>query len=195
LDIKPNGWADATIETVVGRAAAGDDQAWGELHRRYSRLIAAVARASGCPPADQPDVQQAVWIRLVRHIRRLRQPAALGGWLAVVTRTECARRPGNGPEMVYDYEIESVADSEDGPLTAVLDADQRAAVRRAVAALPPRRRALIETMLDRPELGYEALAGRLAMPVGSIGPTRQRSLDELRQRRELNGWGPSAVPA
>jgi RNA polymerase sigma factor (sigma-70 family) len=195
VDIERNGWAEATTEVVVKRAAGGDEQAWRELHRRYARLIAAIARSSGCPAADRPDVQQAVWMRLVDHIERLRQPAALAGWLTVVTRTECLRRAGSRPEMVYDYEIESVPDDGDEPLAAVLDADRRAAVRTAVAALPPRRRALIETMLDRPELCYEELAGCLSMPVGSIGPSRQRSLDELRECRELMDWRPSAVPA
>jgi RNA polymerase sigma factor (sigma-70 family) len=195
VGIKRNRWAEATIEVVVQRAAAGDEQAWSELHRRYSRLIAAIARSMGCPAADRPDVQQAVWIRLVGHIKRLRQPAALAGWLTVVTRTECLRRAGARPEIVYDYEMESLADQDDGPLKVVLDADRRAAVRTAVAALPPRRRALIEAMLDRPELGYEELAGCLSMPVGSIGPSRRRSFDELRQCQELMDWGPSAVPA
>ncbi len=43
-------------------------------------------------------------------------------------------------------------------------------------------------MLDHPDLGYEQLADRLSMPVGSIGPTRQRGLDDLRRHRDLMAW-------
>ncbi len=50
-------------------------------------------------------------------------------------------------------------------------------------------------MLDNPDLDYGQIVDRLSMPVGSIGPTRQRGLDELRRRRELMEWRPSAQSA
>jgi DNA-directed RNA polymerase specialized sigma24 family protein len=92
-------------------------------------------------------------------------------------------------------EVAPVAATDEEPLMTVLDIERRAAVRRAVAALPPRRRRLLETMLDHPDLGYDQLATRLSMPRGSIGPTRQRGLDELRLRRELMDWHSHAQPA
>src|SRR5580658_8939520 len=79
-------WADATCSEVVSSAADGDQEAWNELHRRYNRMIARVASSSGCAATDVSDVQQAVWMRLLQHIHRLRQPDALGCWLVVVTR-------------------------------------------------------------------------------------------------------------
>jgi DNA-directed RNA polymerase specialized sigma24 family protein len=35
-------------------------------------------------------------------------------------------------------------------------------------------------LLDEPELSYEEVGRRLGLPIGSIGPTRQRSLSRLR---------------
>ena len=48
---------------------------------------------------DAEDVGQRVWLRLVEQLRRLRDPAALPGWLATVTRRECVRalRAAQGP--------------------------------------------------------------------------------------------------
>ena len=66
---------------------------------------------------------------------------------------------------------------------------------RPSPSLPLRRRTLLETMLDHPDLGYDQLADRLSMPVGSIGPTRQRSLDDLRRHRDLWPGGSSAHSA
>ncbi len=77
----------------------------------------------------------------------------------------------------------------------LLRSEAQAAVRRAVADLAPRRRSLLETMLDNPDISYEQLSALLDMPVGSIGPTRQRGLDELRRRRELLDWTRPARPA
>jgi RNA polymerase sigma factor (sigma-70 family) len=184
-------WADATCSEVVSSAADGDQEAWNELHRRYNRMIARVASSSGCAATDVSDVQQAVWMRLLQHIHRLRQPDALGGWLVVVTRRECLRRRDNRLPTIDVDEADPAAVTDDEPVTSALAAERRRAVRQAVATLAPRRRVLVEAMLDHPELGYEQLASRLSMPVGSIGPTRQRCLDDLRERRELMDWRPS----
>jgi RNA polymerase sigma factor (sigma-70 family) len=180
---------------VVRMAAEGEEEAWHELHRRYSRMIARVARSSGCASADLSDVQQAVWARLFQHISRLRQPGAVAGWLAIVTKRECLRLAGKRSPLLEVDELDPIPVTDEEPLTTVLHAERRAAVRRAVAGLPPRRRRLLETMLDHPDLDYDQLATRLSMPRGSIGPTRQRCLDELRRRRELTEWCATALPA
>jgi RNA polymerase sigma factor (sigma-70 family) len=192
VDNRRGSWADMAISDLVSEAAGGNGRAWAELHRRYHRMITGVARSAGCASADLCDVQQAVWARLFRHIHRLRQPEAIGGWLAVVTKRECLRLIGRGPAITDIDELASVAATGDEPLASVLENERRAAVRNAVATLSPRRRTLIETMLDHPDLDYGQLADRLSMPVGSIGPTRQRGLDELRRRRELVEWRPAA---
>jgi len=188
-------WTDVAISDLVSEAAEGNGRAWAEIHRRYHRMITGVARGAGCAPADLADVQQAVWARLVRHIHRLRQPEAIGGWLVVVTKRECLRLVGRGPAVTDIDEVVSVVATGDEPLATVLESERRAAIRRAVATLPTRRRTLIETMLDNPDLDYGEIADRLSMPVGSIGPTRQRGLDELRRRRELVEWHPTARSA
>ena len=47
--------------------------------------------ASRLGAADAQDAGQRVWLHLVEHLGNLRDPAALPGWLATVTRRECAR--------------------------------------------------------------------------------------------------------
>jgi RNA polymerase sigma factor (sigma-70 family) len=195
MDFRRSGWANMESGEVVRLAAEGHKEGWAELHRRYHRMIGRIARAAGCAEADLGDVQQAVWARLIKHIGRLHQPDAVAGWLAVVTKRECMRLAGKRPPTVDLDAVAPVAAPDEEPLTTVLHAERRAAVRRAVATLPPRRRELLETMLDHPDLDYGQIATRLAMPRGSIGPTRQRCLDELRQRRELMDLRSYPVPA
>jgi RNA polymerase sigma factor (sigma-70 family) len=195
VDYRQGWWANLDSGEVVRMAAAGHKEAWDELHRRYHKMIARIARATGCASADVSDVQQAVWARLIQHIRRLHQPDAVAGWLVVVTKRECLRLAGKRPELVQVNDEAPAVSTNEEPLSTVLHAERRAAVRRAVAALPPRRRRLLETMLDHPDLDYEQLARRLSMPRGSIGPTRQRCLDDLRRHRELSDWRSYPVPA
>jgi RNA polymerase sigma factor (sigma-70 family) len=194
MHYKRSEWANLESGEVVRMAAEGHKEAWDELHRRYSKMITRVARCAGCASADLSDVQQAVWARLFRHIGRLNQPDAVAGWLAVVTKRECLRLAGKRPAPLPVDDVPALPADEE-PLATVLHAERRAAVRRAVATLPPRRRRLLETMLNHPDMGYDQLAAVLSMPRGSIGPTRQRCLDDLRQRRELVDWQPHAMPA
>ena len=46
-------------------------------------------------------------------------------------------------------------------------------------------------LTTNPELSYEEVGRRLSMPVGSIGPTRGRSLDRLRRSSELRALRPA----
>ena len=98
--------SDARVVTeLVTRARNGDRQAWDALVERYAPLIWAICRRYRLDAADAEDVGQGVWLHLIEQLDRLRDPAALAGWLATTARRECirvlrARRPqpaGYGP--------------------------------------------------------------------------------------------------
>jgi DNA-directed RNA polymerase specialized sigma24 family protein len=59
------------------------------------------------------------------------------------------------------------------------------ALRDAVDRLPARSRGLVELLLTNPEWSYEQVGAALGMPIGSIGPTRERSLARLRRDPRL----------
>jgi DNA-directed RNA polymerase specialized sigma24 family protein len=61
------------------------------------------------------------------------------------------------------------------------------AVRRGFARLRASDQALLRRVMADPRPPYEEIAAALGMPVGSIGPTRQRALMRLRQ--ELGAQG------
>ena len=89
---------------LVTRAATGDKQAWDALVERFSPLIWSICRKHRLADADAEDVGQNVWLRLVDQLGKIRDPAALPGWLVTVTRqgvssgrrryAEDLRRPG-----------------------------------------------------------------------------------------------------
>ena len=73
----------------------------------------------------------------------------------------------------------------DGPEASALASERRAVLTRALAMLPGRHRRLMTLMLADPTLDYQQISHRLAMPVGSIGPIRARSLARLSRHPEL----------
>jgi RNA polymerase sigma factor (sigma-70 family) len=185
------------LATLVLAAREGDHHAWDTLVDRFLPLVGAIIRRHRLSEADGDDVSQTVWLRLVEHLDALREPNALPGWIRTTTRNECLRviaargrvRPVDPQDDVggLDAVAGDVADSE------LLAAERRHALRQALAELPSGRRDLLLLLLTDPPLAYEEISARLGIPIGSIGPTRARALEQLRRTSALRGLGPDPV--
>ena len=177
------------IIDLVTRAAKGDKRAWDALVERFTPLIWSICRRHRLRDADAEDVGQTVWLKLVDQLDKIRDPAALPGWLAIVTRRECLRVLGatQGPPAARDVMgAELIADEQAGTAEQeLLAAERHAALRDAFAALPPSGQQLIALLLEDPPVPYAEISARLGIPVGSIGPTRRRCLDKLHRYRAV----------
>jgi RNA polymerase sigma factor (sigma-70 family) len=179
----------ADLSQLVVGAAGGDTKSWDELVDRFGGLVWHVARGHRLGDADAADVSQTVWLRLVESLPRLREPAALGGWLATTTRHECLRVLRLSGREVPD-ESDALVDipSTDAAPEAVVElAEDRHLVRTALDRLSERCRTLLRALAYSPDDSYANISEALGMPVGSIGPTRARCLQRL--RRELVAGG------
>lgn len=81
---------DPVVIGLVTRARNGDRQAWDALVDRYAPLIWSICRRHRLEAADARDAAQNVWLKLVDQLDKIRDPAALPGWLVITTRRECA---------------------------------------------------------------------------------------------------------
>jgi RNA polymerase sigma factor (sigma-70 family) len=173
------------IVDLVTRAAKGDKCAWDALVERFIPLIWSICRRHRLGDADAEDVGQTVWLKLADQLDKIRDPAALPGWLATATRRECLRvlSAARGPLTAGDVKgAEIIADEQAGTAEQeLLAAERHAALREAFAALPPSGHRLIALLLEDPPVPYAEISARLGIPVGSIGPTRRRCLDKLRR--------------
>jgi len=178
--------ADRELVALVGSARAGDDVAWSRLVRRFDRMLRSIARSYRLAPSDVEDVVQTTWLRLFRNIEHVRDPTAIAGWLGVTTRRESLRvlqTPVR--EHLTDDPYRGQQSSFDGPETELLESERRAALTRAVASLPDRQRRLMTMLALQTTPDYEHISTTLAMPIGSIGPTRARSIARLQLHPEL----------
>jgi RNA polymerase sigma factor (sigma-70 family) len=173
------------VTDLVARARDGDQQAWEALVERYAPLIWSVCRRRGLDEADAKDVGQSVWLQLVDQLDRIRDPAALAGWLATSTRRECGRVLRAAQRRYaagYGQEADTLPDER--ALTAeeeLLAAERHAAVREALADLSPCCQRLITLLAADPAVPYTEIGATLGIRIGSIGPTRRRCLDRLRR--------------
>ncbi|NHC13826.1 sigma-70 family RNA polymerase sigma factor [Motilibacter sp. E257] len=184
--------AARTVAELVRAAADGDQAAWDEIVERFTGLVWGVARSHRLSPADASDVSQTVWLRLVEHLGRLREPEALAGWIATTTRHECLRTLRASGRELPDEDLTGGTgperpDTGPGPEATVVGAERRALVWEALGRLSLRCRTLLRALATSPDASYTEIAAALDMPIGSIGPTRGRCLQHL--RRELAPTG------
>ena len=170
------------VRELVPRAATGDRQAWESLVARYERLVWGVVRSHRLGDADAADVFQTTWLRLLEHLDSLRNPDAVGGWLATTARNECLRVLRHQSRQIPTADDQIPEEPVPAQIDDALLADERdAALWRAFATLSARCQALLRMLAADPAPSYEEISGALGMPVGSIGPTRGRCLESLRR--------------
>jgi RNA polymerase sigma factor (sigma-70 family) len=171
----PRSSRDHKLSDVVSRARLGDDRAWTALVRRFDAPLRRIAKAYGLAPEDIDDALQATWVRLYKSIARLDNPAAIGAWLATTTRRECLRiLQGPVRELPTDDPLLGDGPSDDTPHATLVAAERRAVLARALEALPERHRRLMVMLAAETTTDYRQISEALRMPVGSIGPIRQR---------------------
>ncbi|MEZ0577655.1 RNA polymerase sigma factor [Nocardioides sp. MH1] len=184
------------LANLVPAAREGDQHAWDTIVERFLPLVGAIIRQHRLSDADGDDVSQTVWLRLVEHLGALREPDALPGWIRTTTRNEClrvinARGRMRPVDPQADHGLDAVVDDmADAELVA---AERRQVLRAALSELPAGRRDLLLLLLEDPPVPYEEISARLGIPIGSIGPTRARALDQLRSTPSLRGLGPDPV--
>jgi len=176
---------EASVTELFRRAEAGEQAAWNAIVDRYTRLVWSVARAYRLGDADAADVVQTTWMRLVEHFGRIEDPERVPGWLTTTARRECLhtlRRAGR--ELIVD--IDSAAldtmDEQPAPVDKRLLTEERdVALWSCFQRLSERCQRLLRILMATPAPDYATVSAALGMPVGSIGPTRGRCLDQLRK--------------
>lgn len=178
--------------SLIARCLDGDETAWTALVGRYNRLVFAVARRAGLGQEDAEDALQVVFTTLFRRLDGLRDQERLASWLITTTHREAIRvrrllRPHD--ELGDDHP------DPDVPTEQIVEAELlRQTVRDAVAALDDRCAALLRALFLEADQAYLAIAERLGIAVGSIGPTRARCLAKLKSLLDERGFVPADSP-
>jgi RNA polymerase sigma factor (sigma-70 family) len=180
----------APVATLVIKAREGDAGAWEELVARFGGMIAATGRRYRLNAPDVAELQQTTWLRLVENLHRIEQPERVGGWLATTARRESLQLLKRASKY-YSGADQMLANMPDShlpePDARPIAEEGEVVLRAAWGRLKPRCQELLSLLMTDDPLGYKDLSTLLQMPVGSIGPTRQRCLEHLRRLVEEEG--------
>jgi RNA polymerase sigma factor (sigma-70 family) len=176
-------WPD---DRLVRACLDGDQLAWNALIDKYKRLIYSIALRYHATPEDAADIFQAVCLDLYCELPRVRDAAALGGWLITVTThaaLRARRRQARRDEIERRDDVYPAIGAGDLLPHEEREALERAqAVREALSRLPERCQAMLRMLFfEDPPRPYAAVAAALGLAVGSIGFIRGRCLAKLRK--------------
>jgi RNA polymerase sigma-70 factor (ECF subfamily) len=159
--------------------------AFAILVERFEEMAFATALGSCDEPESARDACQEAFLVAWRRLPALREPAAFGGWLKRLVRTQCARirrRRGASAEIHGDTDVAEVADGTSDTEQLVSQREVRQLIRRAVAALPAgeREAVILFYFLGEP---LRVIARALDVSVGLAGKRIYSA--RLRLRRVL----------
>jgi RNA polymerase sigma-70 factor (ECF subfamily) len=169
---------------LVQAAADGDGDAFGLIVDRHQRAVYAVCYRFAGNHEDARDLTQEVFLRAYRALRTFKARSSLGTWLyriAVNTslnRVQARRVPTDA--LLSDRHLDAQSTAPDAELVAE---ERRAAVRAAIAQLPPRQRATLILRVYQ-ELPHEEIARALGSSVGAVKANFFHALRNLRRALE-----------
>jgi DNA-directed RNA polymerase specialized sigma24 family protein len=126
---------DPSVVALVPRAESGDRLAWNDIVQRYDPLVWSICRRHGITGADADDVDGTVRMQPRGEPGKLREPAALPGWLATTTRRECLALLRNQNREAPHHDWEPVDHAEPAPDTRLLTEERQIAIRDATVTL------------------------------------------------------------
>jgi RNA polymerase sigma factor (sigma-70 family) len=177
---------------LIEACLKGSGQAWEALLIRYQRLIYSIPLRYGLPEHDANDVFQNVSLLLWENLGHIRDRERLGAWLVITTRRECWRMLRQRRQNITTLEGETLDKLLPmGPLSEdeFLVMEQQSQIRAAVETLDAPCRELLKLLFyTEPRPAYSEIARSLALPEGSIGPTRARCLEKLLKILEDMGF-------
>ncbi len=166
--------ADAAL---VVAARDGDRAAFGALFTRYNRMVHGVLLAR-VPAPEVADLVQDVFLQAMRRLHTLREPAAFGGWLAMIARnraTDFFRRSTDTQELPEDLPGGSGAAAQRAEAHAALE---------VIKSLPTAYRETLILRLVEGLTGPE-IAERTGLTAASVRVNLHRGMKQLREKLGL----------
>ncbi len=173
-------------EWIAVRCQLGERAAFDELIHRWHGPIWQYVRGLSDDDDAAQDIVQDIWLRVLRGIGRLRDPARLRAWLfGIAHRTWIDTLRKKYAVVVADIDEADRHESDDPMAADELEQDL-VAMEQELSRLPPIEREAL-TLFYLRELSLHEIAQALDIPVGTVKSRLHRARHML--RRELTGKG------
>lgn len=178
---------------LVQRILSGEDRAFREFYETQWKAVARVGWYFLGEDDEVADVVQETFIRALDHLGTFRFESSLSTWLNHIAANLCRRTLEKRKKSVpvdAQYFEPMVSRSQEGAYPP----EAMAVLREEMDALEGREGEMLR-LRDRDGMAYEAIAGKLGIPMGSVtsGIHRARNKVIERVRRRLAAPGNEKV--
>lgn len=188
--------AEQSLSSLVAGAIDGHAAAWNALVERLQRVVWKSVNMMTFDHEVRDDAFAATWLRLAERLETIREPDKLPGWLATTACNEVRqilRQRGRQQSLqggewagspvggVGDL-VDTLAGDDGEHARGMMLDESRREVRAAFSRLDPQCREILTVlvMTDTP-VPYDEASKQLGRPIGSLGPSRKRCLEKMKQ--------------
>lgn len=176
-------------ERLLARFVSGEDEALGELARRYEGLLLGLCTGMLGDRALAIEAVQETWLRVIRHSRTYDGRASVKTWVYQIAMNRCrdlakARSAGAVRERTHHDRAEALRKAHTIETRSI---DPR--LERAVSSLEEHQRETVILCYHR-GLTHRQAAEVLGVPMGTIKSRLNKALEKLRESL----GSPGAVP-
>lgn len=172
---------------LINQALAGEEHAYAALMERYRNSVYFMVLKMVKNEDDAEDITMEAFSRAFRYLPRFEQRLSFSSWLFRIATNNCVdflrKKQRMGYNLSTDPEhgssiAQNLKDEEPNPHELTAIKERHALIRNFVNKLPPKYRVLIE-MRFFDELGYEEIADRLGIPLGTTKARLHRAKELL----------------
>ncbi len=171
-------------DALITACREGDIHAWNTLLDKYERLVFSIPLNYGLSREDAADIAQLTFTILMQSLDSLREDSHLAAWLATVARRHTWRllEQKKREQIGHAFDISEnplLADESQNRFTNQIEQIQW--VHQGLTQLDEKcRQLLLALYFSAEKPAYTEIARQFNMRVGSIGPTRARCLEKLK---------------
>jgi RNA polymerase sigma factor (sigma-70 family) len=170
------------MESVLSRAARGDEEAWRVVVEAYSGRVYGLLRSQGTNPDLAEEITQSVFCTLAAKLRDYVEGGRFESWLFRIAmnrlRDEARRRRRHARPAGESEVLEGLAGAAPEPRPTP-EPEQLRALRAAMAQLSPADREVID-LRHVGGMSFKQMADHLGEPLGTLLARHHRALAKLR---------------
>jgi RNA polymerase sigma-70 factor (ECF subfamily) len=177
--------------SLIARAQAGDQEAFGALVQRYQRQVYNLALRMLRDADEASEATQEAFLAAWQHLRGFRREARFATWLYRITYHHCLKASeSRRRDSAVRAELSAASarmQSPEGRMSAhaaaIAEHELRETVRDEIAQLPPKYRAVL-VLRHLQDLSYEEIADVMRVPIGTVKTQLFRARALLKERLE-----------
>lgn len=179
--------ANLTDEQLIRKSLDGDEEAFGEVIRRWERKIFALCYGIlGCRE-EALDATQEAFMLAYKNLSGFRGEAKVSSWLHRIAINQCLTRMCSAKSREESLEFEEgalvITSSSNSPFDVVEEKERALLIRKAIRSLPFELRQIV-IMKEFEDMTFQEIAEVLDMPVSTVKSRLYLALRQLKLRLE-----------